>query len=59
LVKNGSKWSVIDYKSSISYQEENINQVNYYVKAIKEITGDEVHGYICYLKESDIKIVKI
>ncbi len=59
LVKNGSKWSVIDYKSSISYQRENINQVNYYVKAIKEITGDEVHGYICYLKESDIKIVKI
>lgn len=59
LVNNGSKWSVIDYKSSISYQEENINQVNYYVKAIKEITGDEVHGYICYLKESDIKIVKI
>jgi exodeoxyribonuclease V beta subunit len=59
LVKDGSKWSVIDYKSSISYQGENINQVNYYVKAIKEITGDEVHGYICYLKESDIKIVKI
>ena len=59
LVKNGSKWNVIDYKSSISYQRENINQVNYYVKAIKEITGDEVHGYICYLKESDIKIVKI
>jgi exodeoxyribonuclease V beta subunit len=59
LVKNGSKWNVIDYKSSISYQRENINQVNYYVKAIKEITGDEVHGYICYLKKSDIKIVKI
>ena len=59
LVKNGSKWNVIDYKSSISFQEENINQVNYYVKAIKEITGDEVHGYICYLKENDIKIVKI
>ncbi len=59
LVKNDSVWSVIDYKSSTSYSQHHIRQVEYYVKAIKEITGDSVEGYICYLLENNIKIVKI
>ncbi|MDD5399603.1 MAG: RecB-like helicase [Sulfurimonas sp.] len=59
LVKNDSVWSVIDYKSATSYSEHHIKQVEYYVKAIKEITGDSVEGYICYLLENNIKIVKI
>ena len=50
---------VIDYKSSLAYSEHHLKQVRYYVKAIKEITKMEVYGYICYLLESEVKIVKI
>ncbi len=52
-------WNVIDYKSALSYSDEHKKQVNYYVNAVKEITGDEVNGYICYLLKENIKIVKI
>jgi len=52
-------WNVIDYKSSMAYSEHHLKQVRYYVKAVKEITGDEVSGYICYLLKSEIKIVKV
>ncbi len=52
-------WNVIDYKSSLAYSEHHLKQVRYYLHAIKEITGDEVDGYICYLLENEIKIVKI
>jgi len=59
LVKNSSGWSVVDYKSSASYFEHHIRQIDYYVKAIKEITGEKVEGYICYILENNIKIVRI
>ena len=64
LVKNESQalfksWNIIDYKSSIVYSEHHLKQVRYYVKAVKGITGDEVSGYICYLLDSEIKIVKV
>ncbi len=60
LVKSESGvWNVIDYKSSISYSQHHLKQVRYYVKAIKEITGEAVDGYICYLLEKDIKIVRV
>ncbi|MDD5372899.1 MAG: RecB-like helicase [Sulfurimonas sp.] len=59
LVKNDFGWSVIDYKSSTSYSQHHIRQVEYYVKAIKEITQNKVEGYICYLLENSVKIVKI
>jgi exodeoxyribonuclease V beta subunit len=59
LVKGESKWSVIDYKSALSYRDEHLTQVGSYVRAIKEITGNEVDGYLCYLLKNDVKIVKI
>jgi len=52
-------WNVIDYKSSLSYSESHLKQVKYYVDAIKEISGDEVNGYICYLLPDGIKIAKV
>ncbi len=52
-------WNVIDYKSSFTFSDHHLKQIRYYVKAIKEITGDEVNGYICYLLEKEIKIVKV
>jgi exodeoxyribonuclease V beta subunit len=59
LTNNLSMWNVIDYKSSMGYSQHHIKQVNYYKKAVSEITGDGVEGYICYLLEKEIKIVKI
>ncbi|MCX6075821.1 MAG: RecB-like helicase [Campylobacterales bacterium] len=58
LFSNGM-WNIIDYKSSLAYSSHHIKQVNYYVKAVEEITHDEVNGYICYLLEGEVKIVKI
>ncbi|MCK9454918.1 MAG: RecB-like helicase [Sulfurimonas sp.] len=60
LVKTDSaKWNIIDYKSAISHQKKHLKQVGSYVKAVKEITGDEAEGYICYLLAEGIKIIKI
>ncbi|MDO8454649.1 MAG: RecB-like helicase, partial [Sulfurimonas sp.] len=48
-------WNVIDYKSSLAYSSHHIKQVNYYVKAVEEITHDEVNGYICYILKDEVK----
>jgi len=52
-------WNVVDYKSSLTYSKHHVKQVRSYIHAIEEITADKVDGYICYLLESEIKIVKI
>jgi len=53
------QYTVIDYKSSLNFQEEHHQQVNYYKNAIRAITSQEVDGYICYLLKEEIKIVKV
>ncbi len=58
LVKVDNGWRVIDYKSAFSFKEDHLNQVRSYVKAIKAITSQEVEGYICYLLDDGIKIIK-
>ena len=60
LVKRSDgSWSVLDYKSSFAYSEQHLKQVRYYVNAVKEITGDEVDGYLCYLLRDEVKIVSV
>jgi exodeoxyribonuclease V beta subunit len=59
LVKGENAWRVIDYKSALSHSAEHLAQVGFYVNAIKEITGDEVSGYVCYLLKDGVKIVHI
>jgi exodeoxyribonuclease V beta subunit len=60
LVKrNDGSWSILDYKSSFAYSEEHLKQVSYYVHAVKEITGDRVDGYLCYLLKNEVKIVRV
>lgn len=54
-----NSWNVLDYKSSLAYSSHHLKQVRYYVKAIREITGGNVVGYICYLLENEIKIVQV
>lgn len=53
------EYTVIDYKSAMNFQEEHHKQVNYYKNAIHAITSDEVNGYICYLLQEGVKIVKV
>jgi exodeoxyribonuclease V beta subunit len=52
-------WRVIDYKSSSAYTKEHKQQVSTYKNALKEITGDEVEGYICYILEDSIQLLKV
>ena len=59
IKQSDGSWNIIDYKSSISFSEDHLKQVRYYVNAVKEITGDEVSGYLCYLLKDEIKIVKV
>ena len=57
--REDGSFNVIDYKSSISFSEHHLKQVRYYVKAIREISGKSVQGFICYLLADEIKIVKV
>ncbi len=59
LVKHADGWRVIDYKSSMTYSQEHIKQVRYYVKAIKQITSENVQGYIVYLLQDKTEIVEL
>jgi exodeoxyribonuclease V beta subunit len=56
--KDDGRWCVIDYKSSIKYSQHHKKQVKYYIKAVEAITGETVEGYICYVLEDEIKILK-
>jgi len=59
IKRENNSWIVVDYKSSLSFSEHHLKQVRYYVKAIKEITGEEVEGFICYLLKDEVKLVKV
>jgi len=57
--KEDGSFNVVDYKSSIAYSEHHLKQVRFYVKAIREITGKEVRGFICYLLADEVKVVSV
>ena len=60
LVENeDGSFHVIDYKSSLAFSEYHLKQVRYYVKAIREITQQEVKGFICYLLTDEVKVVAV
>jgi exodeoxyribonuclease V beta subunit len=59
LTYSNGMWKVIDYKSSMNFQEHHFKQVKYYINAVKEITGDEVEGYLCYLLKDKIVTKKV
>jgi len=56
--KDGS-WTVFDYKSSMRNSEKHHKQVRFYINAVKQITGANVSGYLCYLLEDEIKLVQV
>ncbi len=59
LVEQDDEWIIIDYKSSISHTQSHLKQVNFYKKAVREITAQKVKGYICYLLEEGVKLVEV
>ena len=60
LVKHeDGHYSIVDYKSALSYTDHHHKQVAYYVKAVQAITGERVEGYICYLLSNEVKLIKI
>ena len=59
LIEKEDEWIVIDYKSAMSYTQSHLKQVNFYKKAIAEITAQKVRGYIAYLLEDGLKLVEV
>jgi len=59
LVEHETGWVVIDYKSSRQYENEHRKQVGFYIKAVETITDMNVEGYLCYLLEERIELVRI
>jgi len=59
LIEKEDQWLVIDYKSAMNFTQSHLKQVNFYKKAIAEITGEKVNGYIAYLLEDDMKLVEV
>ncbi|MEA1919287.1 MAG: RecB-like helicase [Campylobacterota bacterium] len=59
LVKHKERWVIIDYKSSLSHSEAHLKQVGFYKKALREITGEAVEGYLCYLLDEGVKMVAV
>ena len=59
LVRQPERWVVIDYKSARRFEEAHRKQVGFYVRAVEAIAGVPVEGYLCYLLEEKIELVKI
>lgn len=50
---------VVEYKSSKKYSVKHIQQVGYYMKAIKKITGKSTDGIVVYLLDEGIEFKNI
>ena len=59
LVEDENSAIIIDYKTSNDIKNEHLKQVSNYMHIIKEIKGKDVKGYLCYLRENEIKLVKV
>jgi exodeoxyribonuclease V beta subunit len=59
LVEKDDKLIIIDYKSSNSMQNAHIKQVAYYKEAIESISSKDTKGYLCYVREDSVEIVKV
>ncbi len=59
LIKRADEWIVVDYKSSLFDAQKHQNQVEKYMSAVEMIAGVKTSGYICYILEKEVKIVKV
>ncbi len=59
LVRHEKGYRVIDYKSSQTQRSEHRQQVRLYKRAISQITGATVSGWLCYIMEDGIELVEV
>ena len=59
LAEFKDKVVVIDYKSSPLLHSSHVRQISVYKKALQSIYDKECEAYLCYLKEDDIKLIKV
>lgn len=60
LVKNDDGYVVIDYKTTHEKSSSHLSQVQKYVQAIKEITGESnVQGYLIYLHKTNVELLAV
>ena len=52
-------YNIIDYKSSQHLCDLHVNQVQAYIKAVKNITCKEVKGVLCYLRKESILLKEL
>ena len=59
LIEKEEEWVVVDYKSAMTHTYSHQKQVDFYKKAVSEITGKSVKGYIVYLLKDEVKLVEV
>ncbi len=59
LIEKEESFVIIDYKSSKNYHDKHHKQVQNYKNAVYTIVKKQVSGYLCYLLEDSIEIVKV
>jgi ATP-dependent exoDNAse (exonuclease V) beta subunit len=65
MIEKSSKITIIDYKTAqdganITHNREYKKQVENYIKAISDIKKDStIDGYLCFIKDSSIELVKV
>ncbi|HFB53358.1 MAG TPA: RecB-like helicase, partial [Sulfurimonas autotrophica] len=59
IEKEDGSYIIVDYKSGMNFTQDHHKQVRYYINAVREISQARVEGYLCYLLEESIEIVKV
>jgi len=59
LIEYDERFVIVDYKSSKSHSQKYVLQVKNYMEAIKNITGKQVNGYLCYLLNESCDVVEV
>jgi ATP-dependent exoDNAse (exonuclease V) beta subunit len=57
IIRDGTKWTVIDYKSTKSGEKAHRSQLENYVKMLSEIEDGDVEGVLIYT--SPLEVIKI
>ena len=56
IIRDGNKWTIIDYKSTKSGEKKHISQLENYVQMLSEIEDGEVEGVLIYT--SPLEVIK-
>jgi exodeoxyribonuclease V beta subunit len=59
VVENEEKIFVLDFKSSKKFQNKQIEQVQKYMKILRDLHGKEVFGFLLYLEESETQLLQV